>query len=527
MHLTVEEALSVYPLSEAKLIAGSKGKKRIVKSINVMDAPDISDWIKEGEMLLTTAYLIKDAPDQAADLLRKLNRRGSSALGIKLGRFWDSIPAPLVAEAESLGFPLIELPFQFTFSDQMNGLFRAEFSRNNGALQQVMEKQRRLMGIALQPAGGRTLPEAVSECMGHPLAIIGRNGEILFNNSLHAERELLHGSPWTLNNRKIRIGEEAGYRLTLLRGEEMLGTLVVCSVEPLLLPIEENLFVQGAELIAHHLKAGAWDCFEEAAYRDFGRTFRRYLKGDQSCSELIKAAEALHLSLLYTPFQLVLTDVPDAGSARTTELAKLKEEYMRHPELARLDAYHLNMEEGLLSIFSGDQLIPGRLHSYIEDCIGKFRQQQNAYPLASVSNRKAKPDQIREAYSEVKEGLRLTPYWNEGQQVASYRQLELNVVLQQVPAETMQKYCSRTLAGLLGREPEYVREMLNTLETYLDNDGHINETARKLFIHRNTATYRMEKLSELLDVDFKKTNDLLRLRLAFLFRKMLERGEVL
>lgn len=39
MHLTVEEALSIYPLSEAKLIAGSKGKHRIVKSINVMDAP--------------------------------------------------------------------------------------------------------------------------------------------------------------------------------------------------------------------------------------------------------------------------------------------------------------------------------------------------------------------------------------------------------------------------------------------------------------------------------------------------------
>ncbi|MNN82673.1 Purine catabolism regulatory protein [compost metagenome] len=75
----------------------------------------------------------------------------------------------------------------------------------------------------------------------------------------------------------------------------------------------------------------------------------------------------------------------------------------------------------------------------------------------------------------------------------------------------------------MSREPEYVREMLSTLEAFLDNDGQINVTAKKLFIHRNTATYRMEKLSELLDVDFKKTDDLLRLRLAFIFRKMLER----
>lgn len=115
MHLTVEEALSIYPLSEAKLIAGSKGKHRIVKSINVMDAPDISDWIKEGEMLLTTAYLIKDNMEEASALLQTLNRRGSSALGIKLGRFWDEVPEQLVAEAESLNFPLIHLPFEFTF----------------------------------------------------------------------------------------------------------------------------------------------------------------------------------------------------------------------------------------------------------------------------------------------------------------------------------------------------------------------------------------------------------------------------
>ncbi|MDQ0059811.1 hypothetical protein [Paenibacillus harenae] len=51
LHMTVEQALSVYPLSEGKLIADSKGKNRIISSVNVMDAPDITDWIKEGEML--------------------------------------------------------------------------------------------------------------------------------------------------------------------------------------------------------------------------------------------------------------------------------------------------------------------------------------------------------------------------------------------------------------------------------------------------------------------------------------------
>ncbi|MDQ0116291.1 DNA-binding PucR family transcriptional regulator [Paenibacillus harenae] len=49
----------------------------------------------------------------------------------------------------------------------------------------------------------------------------------------------------------------------------------------------------------------------------------------------------------------------------------------------------------------------------------------------------------------------------------------------------------------------------------------MNETAKKLFIHRNTATYRIEKLSELLEVDLKKMNVLMRLKIAFIFRRML------
>lgn len=525
MHLTVEEALSVYPLSEARLIAGSKGSKRIVKSINVMDAPDISDWIKEGEMLLTTAYLIKDEPEQASSLLHRLNRRGSSGLGIKLGRFWDAVPERLITEADELGFPLIELPFQFTFSDQMNGLFRAELSRSTGALQNVLEKQRQLMSLALQPVRSRALLEAVSDCIGRPLAVIGRRGEMLFNNSAVAEGELLAGWPWTAKRRKVRIGDASAYRLPLMQGEETVGFLVFCPIDPLVLPVEESLFVQGAELVAHHLRTGSGEDFEQELHRDFARLFRRCLKGDSSATELAKAAETVSPGLFQAPFHLVLTDVPDAGEHRSHELMRMKEAYGRHPELTKLNSFHLMVDEGLLSLYSGVRMAPERLCGHIEHCLGLGGSREAGDPIAVLGGRKSKPEDLREAYLETKESMRLKPYWPPGRQAAYFRDLELAMVLRHVPAELMRKYSSRTLSGLLCREPEYVREMLATLEAYLDNDGHINDTAKKLFIHRNTATYRMEKLSELLDVDFKKTDDLLRLRLAFLFRHMLEQGE--
>ncbi|WP_240479691.1 PucR family transcriptional regulator [Paenibacillus wynnii] len=489
MHLTVEEALSIYPLSEAKLIAGARGKHRIVKSINVMDAPDISDWIKEGEMLLTTAYLIKDNLEEASALLHTLNRRGSAGLGIKLGRFWDAVPEALITEAELLGFPLIELPFQFTFSDQMNGLFRAELTRSNNALQTVMEKQRKLMRFALRSSRSQPLLDSISEVMGHSLAVINSRGAVLYNNSQFPESQLLTNWPWINRSQRIRIGEGAGFRVPLLQGEECLGYLLYFDIDPLLLPVEESLFVQGAELISFHIQTGYESSFEPDSQREFSALLKRCLNGGFSSAELAQAAAKLDIELLQSPFQLLLTDVSSLGESRKGELYHLKEEYMEDPLLQEMKGIHVLVDEGLLSIYPVDKYNPAKLQAIISECFQKLKYEPGYYPKAAISSRKAKAEGLKEAFAEVKECLSKPQYWGVNEHVVHYRQLEITLMLQQIPSEFMIKYCNRSLGSLLCREPEYVREMLHTLEVYIENDGHINETAKKLFIHRNTATY--------------------------------------
>lgn len=523
MHLTVEEALSIYPLSEAKLIAGAKGKHRIVKSINVMDAPDISDWIKEGEMLLTTAYLIKDNLEDASALLQTLNRRGSSALGIKLGRFWDEVPVQLIAEAESLNFPLIQLPFQFTFSDQMNGLFRAELSRSTHVLQSIMEKQKKLMQFALRSVRSRQLFDSVSEVIGHSLVVVSARGDVIYNNSEYQPPQLLEGWPWQKRNHRFRVEDQTGYRTPLMQGEKCSGYLLYCSIDPLLLPVEESLFVQGAELISYHVHSGYEDYFEQSEHREFSRLLRRCLSGHLTYTDLAQAALSLEIELLLSPFRLILTDIAATGEERQSELLKLKEEYNEHPVLRELKGIHVIVDQGLLSIYPGDRQSPEQFQELVQACFDNLKFDKGYHPRAAISSCKTKADGLREAFAEVKECMGMLQHGGVHGSVVHYRQLELTLLLGQIPTEVMEKYCNGTLRGLLSREPEYVREMLRTLEVYLENDGHVNETAKKLFIHRNTATYRIEKLSELLDVDFKKINDLLRLKLVFMFRRMLGR----
>ena len=49
-----------------KIIAGKNGSDREVKTVSVMDAPDIYKWMKGGEFLITSGYVVKDQPEYLA-----------------------------------------------------------------------------------------------------------------------------------------------------------------------------------------------------------------------------------------------------------------------------------------------------------------------------------------------------------------------------------------------------------------------------------------------------------------------------
>ncbi|GGF99863.1 purine catabolism regulatory protein [Paenibacillus abyssi] len=526
MYLTVEQAMSVYPLSEGKLVAGTEGRGRIVKSVNVMDAPDITDWIKEGEMLFTTAFLIKDAPEDAAQLLHKLNRRGSSGLGIKLGRFWDVIPQPMVALANDLGFPLIELPYQFTFSDQMNGLFRAEMQRNTHALHTVVEKQKKLMRFALQSDHNRQLFDDMSGVIGYPIAIVGSKGQMVYNASGIADSLLLQGWPWLNRNQWMRIGQAQAFRVPFVKHQVNTGFALFFTSESIHMTIEEGLFYQAAELISFHMNFRYEDYFERSLHKDFGMLIKRYLNHGIAADVLADFAKKLDLELFEGEFLCALADFSCNGdmSSRQLLLERLKDEYLSHPAVQEMNGIHVVMEEGVLSIYpNGREERTARLTELLHACFNSMDIKGGELPKAAVGGRKSSLADLKGAFAEVKETLRMALELGIGEAVVFCHSLELAYIFEQVSPERMELYCNKILGKLLAKDSDSALEMLRTLEIYIESDGQVNEAAKRLFVHRNTAAYRIEKLSEMLEVDFKKINDLLRLKLALLFRQLLAR----
>jgi DNA-binding PucR family transcriptional regulator len=64
------------------------------------------------------------------------------------------------------------------------------------------------------------------------------------------------------------------------------------------------------------------------------------------------------------------------------------------------------------------------------------------------------------------------------------------------PAE-LQRFHDETVAPLIAYDEQYDTELLRTLESFLEADGNVAKTASKLFTHRHTIRYRLERVRDL------------------------------
>src|SRR4051812_29254802 len=73
------------------------------------------------------------------------------------------------------------------------------------------------------------------------------------------------------------------------------------------------------------------------------------------------------------------------------------------------------------------------------------------------------------------------------------------------PAELQRSY-EETVAPLVAYDDQYETDLVQTLETFLDADGNVAGTAARLFTHRHTVRYRLERVKDLTALDVASTD---------------------
>ena len=68
-------------------------------------------------------------------------------------------------------------------------------------------------------------------------------------------------------------------------------------------------------------------------------------------------------------------------------------------------------------------------------------------------------------------------------------------------AAELRRFHEETVAPLITYDEQYETELVRTLETFLEADGNVARTAEKLFTHRHTIRYRLDRVRELSGLD--------------------------
>ncbi|HYU61010.1 MAG TPA: helix-turn-helix domain-containing protein [Solirubrobacterales bacterium] len=96
------------------------------------------------------------------------------------------------------------------------------------------------------------------------------------------------------------------------------------------------------------------------------------------------------------------------------------------------------------------------------------------------------------------EGLSLLAF----EETGSYRLLL--PALSEDPGE-LERFYAETVAPLVAYDEQYETDLRATVEAYLESDGNVTPTAERLFTHRHTVRYRLERVKELCGLDIFST----------------------
>ena len=140
MPLSVGDILRIPGLS-VRLVAGRKGLARDVRWAHVSELEDPTEWLKGGELLLTTGMGVGKTPARQRSYVKKLADAGLAGLGFGLGFSHTRIPKGIVDAAESLGFPVFEVPYEVPFIAITEAVFTQVIAGQFDFLQKASEAQ--------------------------------------------------------------------------------------------------------------------------------------------------------------------------------------------------------------------------------------------------------------------------------------------------------------------------------------------------------------------------------------------------
>ena len=131
--------------------------------------------------------------------------------------------------------------------------------------------------------------------------------------------------------------------------------------------------------------------------------------------------------------------------------------------------------------------------------------------------------EMSDAYKEAQTAIDVGKVFDTEKSVINYENLGIGRLIYQLPTTLCEIFLSEVFKK--NSIDSLDQETLFTINKFFENNLNVSETSRKLFVHRNTLVYRLEKIKKLTGLDLRQFDHAIVFKVALMVRKYLSSRE--
>jgi len=126
---------------------------------------------------------------------------------------------------------------------------------------------------------------------------------------------------------------------------------------------------------------------------------------------------------------------------------------------------------------------------------------------------------LARSFKEAQVALEVGKVFDTEKNIVSYENLGIGRLIYQLPTTLCEMFLQEVFKK--GSLESLDRETLMTIQCFFENNLNVSETSRKLFVHRNTLVYRLEKIRKVTGLDLREFEHAITFKVALMVKKYL------
>lgn len=534
--MTVEELVNARGLS-LRLAAGKQGGRREIQSAQTCELDDPLEWIRAGTLLLRTDWGTEALSDRDAALVPKLSAAGIAGVGIGVYTPDASPCARLREVADEVGLPILMVTPPTSYQQVAAYVFAHNTSVDTYELKRIVSLHDMLLA-RYESSGLDGVMEEVCSLLGAQILLLGDGGSVqrVWSSGqwdMEPIAKRLWGTyvtdPCLLNERDLGSAGVA-HVAEICCGGEWLGLLACIGRLPadmanLRVPIIS--FLKG--LLQVHL--GDLSVRRRTQRESREALLQQMARGGMPAYRVAAALGRHSISRSDRLFAVLLCRTPDpmrstlgtcGGQASRPDVAAdvvaAVEQFMERQPLPFLVGRLCDCVALVLPATPspGVALSATTPLELLTELSQQIKQDTSSLDLFAGVSEDADLADMPAAFSHAWQALeRAQRVGDRTGRVVLFSDLGIEQeVVNALPGDLLEKLRAGVAGRLLSTDSRRAPRLLEVLSSFVDHDCSTADTARALFVHRNTVRRQLAEIEKILGVDLAACRDLAEVRLA-------------